>query len=439
MKFAYLGAVLLATMICGQAWAGESSAISAKTATSAVKTGAAKSEVRIWLEKAEAAAAKIEDTKKRETQIEYMVLDCCELHEIDMAHAFEAKLGKELRNEVGLFFVSTLAWHGQPDEAIYEAEMRNNPAAWPVLCCSFANQKDIPRALSLLDKVSEDRRAGVLVCILENQVCLGDQAGAETTAAKLPKIQDLQEQAAKWLAAGRVFQGDKEAKFAPQEMESQLSQIADARVKAGDIKAAERALGLLKDHFLRSQLYAVLAEHHLKFKKKNEFQRAIEESFKEASSIGDPEHNGWGNIQSASAFLTIANLQVKAGQFDAALKTIGLADQAGKEDSKKWQELGVKSGGIFKALGGRKTLIGLLILAGNVDEAVKAATQEDGRLMPEAVRMLAEAFAAHGQAKELAALMESAKSPESECDLCRSAARGVAKKAGVIPMDESWK
>jgi hypothetical protein len=438
MKIIATGAVVLAAMICGQAWAGESSAISARSATKAVAT---KSEAREWLEKAEAVAEKIEEAKARNWALLMTACTCSDLFEVDRAKAIAAKLPEDKKNDILSLIPVSFARAGRMDEAVREAEAVNTPMAWSMVA-GICSRKDVPRALQLLEKVPERNRAWAQGEIVKNQVLQGDLKGAESTIAKM-KDEDSKEQAREWLLAGRFVRdlgapdkGGAGAKIDPATIVHPLSDIACAKGEAGDLKKAEQILAVLKEPFWRSNVHIAIAEYDLKHDQKRGFQRAIDEAFKEATAI---DNHGFEAIQRASAFLDIANLQVKAGQFDAAMKTIGLADQAGKEESKKWHDLGVKSGGIVNALGGKEALIGLLILADKVDEAVKVATQEDGTIMPKAVPLLVEACTAKGNETELAALMKLAKSPEVEYKLCLSAARGAAKKAGVISADESMK
>ncbi len=448
MKLVATGAALLAAMLCGQALAGEPSAVSASSASTASSaTQAAKSEVRAWLEKAEAAAERIEDKKSREWALEMIACSCLDLLEVDKAKEIVAKLPEQERKGILSMIPVPLAKAGRIDEAVREAEEVNTPMAWSMVA-GICSRKDVPRALKLLEKVPEGGRGWAEGEIVKNQVLQGDLQGAARTVAKI-KDDDTRNSAKAWLEAGRLFQNlVSPDKFVAAEQIDQetrewsfhhIAEMAELKVEAGDLKNAEQILSVLKFSHDRSGVHVALAKYYLKQKQTKEYQAAIDEAFKEASKIGDPEHNGWGNIQSAGRFLEIANLQVQAGQFDAAMKSIGLADSNGNAESKQWQNLGVKSGGIFNALGGKTALIGLLIEAGKVDEAVKAAKQDDGTIMPKAVPFLVEAYAAKGNVKEQAELMKLAKSPEVEYKLCLAAARGAAKKSGLIPADDSVK
>jgi tetratricopeptide (TPR) repeat protein len=360
-----------------------------------------------------------------------------ELFEVEKGKEVVAKLPEDERERLLMVIPVPFARAGRIDDAVRESEAVNSPGAWAMVA-GICSRKDVPRALKLLEKVPEKSRDWPI----------GDMKGAASTVAMI-KNEENREMAKTWLVAGRMAQGIgspnkdlPEEKVDHESMEyvyMNLAEMAENNIEAGELKKAEQILGLLKTLPEQARVHVALAKYYLKHKQMKEYQAAIDQAIKETSAIGDPDHNGWGNIQSAGEFLDIANIQVKAGQFDAAMKSIGLADVTGKDESKKWQEQGVKSGGIFNALGGKQALIGLLILADKTDEAVKVATKKDGTMMPEAMPLLAETYAAKGRSKELSALLGTVKRPEVVYKLFIYAAWGAAKKAGLIPTDDERK
>lgn len=417
-----LGLAVTASLILGQAAATEAQA------------GPAKSETRVWLEKAEEAANRIDNTKDGGTlsgpkarALALVAVTYVDLGETNEGKAIATRLPERERRSVLSWVPISLAHAGRFDEAVREAEAVNDPSCLAVVCAVIA-KKDAPRALALADRVPESKRNWVYEQITESRVLAGDLKGAESAADRIKDAKG-KERTSRWLTAGRFVQGGKDgagAAIDPATIEEELCSIAETKSEAGDLKKAEQILTALRQPDCRCGVYISVAELYLKRNQKKEFQEAIGQALKEASAIDDPV---MGALQRVARYVKIAQLQVKAGDFDEAMKTVGMADESGKEETKQWQDLGIESGGVFEGTGGRKTLIGLLLLAGKIDEAVKMATKEDGTLLPDAVPLLVEAYAVRGMSQELAALLKSAQSPEVEVALYLSAARGAAHKA----------
>ena len=110
------------------------------------------------------------------------------------------------------------------------------------------------------------------------------------------------------------------------------------------------------------------------------------------------------------------------------MKSIWLAKTAGKEDSKLFDP--VKGLGVFEALGGNVALIGLLVDAGRLEEARKMATRDDASMMPRAVPLLVEGYAAKGETAKVEELLGPNLSGEAAYYIYVAAAKGASKRAG---------
>jgi hypothetical protein len=328
--------------------------------------------------------------------------------DVDKAKAFVAEFPPESRNGHLLSVAIVLAQTGDFKKAVELIKPGDN--SWGlVLIVRVVAQTDVPEALKLAADLPEPARSSALAEIVLQQVMNGDVDGAALTAKGMapdktpsPEAKDDEEdhpkaEADRWVAAGRLALDESGPGNAPQDegMAGHLSAIAKNWAKAGKLAVARRILKSVTDPGDRSGIYVAMAEYQLTHGSKEEYQQTLDLAMKEAAGI---KGENTGEFYRAVRYTAIAHLQVKTGDFDAAVKTITLARGAGERE-----ELGV-----FKAMGGDAVLVGLLVEAGQMDEAMKKAADKDGRIQPQLVTMLAGAYAAEGNMPKVAELVQSA-------------------------------
>ncbi len=388
-----------------------------------------------WLEKAEAAAQQIDNTERdsfpprpRDFALRMVAVAYLEIGHIDRARAVAAKLPEDDRPEIDAMVPISLAHAGRFDAALREARALNH--GWILsLVAQICAKTDVRRALQIAEEVPNSHRGATYAEIAKQQVLKADVDGARETAAKIQEL-EYKRQARPWLVAGGLVERGGEIRQAAkkhmvkiEEIQRELSAICQAKAKAGQLAAVRRILKALSKPQHRSSAYVALARVHLAGAERQSFQKAVDQALAEVSAIkGGPT----AALARAARYTEIAALQVRAGDIDAAARTIRLAHRSGEEESKAWEPLG-DGMGVFENLGGKLALIGLLMEAGKLEEGRRLATGEDGSVMSQAVPLLVQAYAARGRTGEVEQLLRSVPPGEAEYQVYLAAARGASE------------
>jgi len=387
-------------------------------------------EVIHWLDKAERAAASIEAAPgethpedPREHALMMVAGTCIELGEYERARAIAAKL-PESQADSALYAIPVgLARKGEFDRAVREADSMGMPSSL-ALVAIIAAETDVPKALSIAEKVPEESRDYVRQSIVRDQVLAGNLTTAARIAGTISDEESKQE-ADQWLAAGRLAErgGDLAQAAATanvdlSELGGRLCRILESAAESGDVEKARRILPVLATHDQRARGWTAFAAHALKSGRTDEFRRCIGKALDEVGAIDDPH---MAPFLRATRYTLIAQLQADSGDFDAAAKTIRLADESGREEA----ERGL---GVFQGLGGHAVLISLLVKAGKTDEALKMAKAGDVPLTPLVFPVLAEALVTDGRQQEAEELLNARGAADLEYLLYLAAAEAAAQK-----------
>jgi len=389
----------------------------------------ATSETRQWLDKADEAVRQLASASSGQPQAQgvqdeiMVVATCVDVGELDKARQIAARLSGDWRGYCVAMIAAAVASSGNDEAAISEAEGINPPVwYWIAVLCA---KKSPASALKFAAKVEEPARSYVYAVIAQQQVLAGDLAGAEATVAKIID-KDERQPADLCLAAGKLANvtGDLRkavaaSKVQPDEMWRQLRKVGVAKATAGDIESAARILDALDDNEDRAAVNIAIATYHQTQGNKAACRKAIDAAL--ADTLGIRE-SVTSEFVRAVYYTKIASLQVRAGDLEAGIRTVRMAQASGNAEAEPGKGLGA-----FKALGGNVAIIGLFIEAGKMDEAEKSATKEDGTLMPEILALLVERHAAQGNSVQAARLVDSARSPNDRYKLCLAAARGTAQ------------
>ena len=215
-------------------------------------------------------------------------------------------------------------------------------------------------------------------------------------------------------------------------MSARLISIFHARLKAGKLDSVGRIIEITRTARERVACYQAVASYHLARGRNDKCLQVASNAVAETARIGalradDDVAAMLAPVERAARYTMIAELQIRAGGMDAAVKSIKLAQSSSRKDAKKHSPmLGGK--GIFEAMGGSTALVALLIKAGKIDEATKMVTGKDGTIDPRALTLLALAHGASGKGKSLEELMAGKRGPEIEYNVYLHAAMGAAKK-----------
>jgi len=371
-------------------------------------------------------ARSIEDEQQgisRQFALTMVSVTYAETGDIEKAEAIAAELPEESRKECLRNISMALAWAGDFTRAVDTARSNNSLEA--LLLIAMVRAKTDPQAaVRMIEELPEESRAFAYLKVIEQQVLAGDVVGATATASRITGAED-KKQADYWITAAKIIDaqtGTQQSTETPaknyEEIGGNIAAILEAKAKAGKLPNAEEALKLLVAHELRADVLTAVAEYQIDHGSKEEARQTLQQALAETAVI---ENTVRGTFAKPVCLLAIARLQVKAGDFDAGVKTIQETSASAKAESEKGL-------GVFEHMGGRAALAGLLILADRVDEALKMATHEDGSIDVEVLPTLVAAYAAQGNIQKADELVNSVP-PAARCRLCLTIAEVLMKKS----------
>jgi len=367
-----------------------------------------------WLRKVEEEIAKIQDEQERDGALGYLALDYAEIGLVEQAK----RIARSLQDDYCLISIGAVQAHaGDFVGAVASTkELGGESREFALsIIAGIRAKTDIAGALEIAGKLKKKShsRARAFRWIVIEQAKQGDVKGAE---ASLPEVAEDTEEVFPMIAAAKVVAGRETLQAVARRAETDTAAVAGAalhiarhRLDHGNEKEARRIVGLLSDQKLDSNGYIAQAELLLDLGEKGRFADAIGKALASTKGLEMA-------ISRAVAYMQIAALQVRAGDMEAARKTI--LKQAGPEAEKDPL-------GMFEALGGRKALIALLIKASKPEEAEKLARGPDGGVLPEAAELMAEAMGRQGKTGELGAILLSVKAPVRRAAVLRAFAAGL--------------
>jgi len=416
-----------------------------------------------WLRKAEAAARGIEVTKQhpfrpnpREAALMSVAVRYAEAGHFDHARRVAAELPASEQVLATRFIAVSLAYAGRFDEAVREVKALANPGALNHVAKAVAQtdlarsmeiardlpkswrssfykdvvtrvaQTDLARCTEIARDLPKPWRAPFYENVVIRQVLAGDLDAAKATAARITGNRGNLRTARRYLTAGALVaaEGDIATVAARRGVKIRkvgfaLLAIGKHHAEAGRLDEAARIFKALVTPLHRSSAAMALAECHLKANRTGQAKKLIAQALKDTAAIDDEATNA---MDRASRYLRIARLQIRAGDLDAGARTARLAEASVKAAS----DHGIAAG-LFKALGGKLAIIGLLIEAGHLDEARRMATRADGTLLPAAVATLASGFAAAGRMDDAEAVLGPGPKKEALYRIYLAAAKSVRK------------
>ena len=399
---------------------------SAALAATSDKNEALRAQAQRWIREAESAAGAIEDEKQgmsRQFALTMVAATYAGAGEIEKAKAIAEELPEESREECLRDISMALAWVGDFARAVDTARSINSVDAL-LLIAMIRAKTDPSAAVRMIEELPEESRAFAYLKVIEQQVLAGDVDGATATASRITGAED-KKQADCWITAAKIVDAQTGTQQSTEtraenheEIGRNIAAILEAKAKAGKLPNAEEVLKLLVAHDLRAAVLTAVAEYEIDHGSKEEARQTLRQALAETAAI---ESTAWGTFAKPVRLLAIAQLQVKAGDFDAGVKTIQETSASAKAESEKGL-------GVFEHLGGRAALAGLLILADRVDEALKMATHEDGSIDVDVLPVLVGAYAAQGNTQKADELVNAA-TPAARCRLCLTIAETLMKRA----------
>jgi len=242
-------------------------------------------------------------------------------------------------------------------------------------------------------------------------------AGSVTANDEKPK-------ASAWLIVGNMLGTKLDLKEAArighmkvEQVSSLLADVAEEKAQRGETTAAADIARQLPSSMDQVRVYLAIANRQVADQAKDKARRVLKTILAELDALKPDDSDSLHNLMLATRLAETAHLQVELGDWDGGVETAEKALRASKKDA--------MAEGVFNSLGGRQMLITLALQAGKIDEAVRLATDENGKLLPEAIVMLIQAHAADGNDKAVEKLIGRLDGPAAKCAGYLAAAEGA--------------
>lgn len=397
-----------------------------------VQTVPAGDDISAWLDKAEAAARKLPDesttpgaSSPRAQALETIAKTCLSLQQFDRGRRIAAELPEPRRKIIVRMMPMFLAFAGQYDAAVREAEASGNGSRLGTVA-AIAAKESITKAMEIAARAPEASQSYAYGGIVSEQVLNGDLAGADTTAERV-KEPDKAAESQRWLVAGRIAWAQDIAAAAREcnvplaGIGIELGRILERYLDANNPGRAREILDVLTTPEAQSSAWASFAKYFDAKGQTTELREAISKTLRHTAAISDA-NDIMTPIRRGAHYMLVAALQIKMGDVDEGLKTVRKLQQAQDEDANNL--FGVS---VLKMMSGRAD-VALFAQAGRLDDALKAATDPDGKIDPQSAVRLMEAYAAAGRDKELEQILVRRSSVLDDYQVYLAAANGAWNK-----------
>ncbi len=366
---------------------------------------AGENETPKWLQEAERVAASIDEgqahSERRADALTRVALQYARSGELAKAKALADRLPKKQRTSALTGIAIELTRVSKFSEAIEAARDSGYPYA-EVAVVVIQSRTDPDGAMRRARKLPEPRKSKALGKICKEQVLAGRPKKAADALSGVIDEKRKRE-ASIWLsmalaasAGGDLGDALEDHGLSTALAGHRLVRLLEGSLNRNDLKNAERVLAALTDSHQKASGCIAMAEHHLSRKEKAKFEKYVGAALAEAPKISDPIT---GALARSAIYSRAAQLLVQAEQYDRGVKVMVMGQKALQE-----QEEPVP--GFFDGLGVNKLLVGLMIMAGRIEEAKKTATAPDGTIDAGMVPMLVAAYSKVGDARAAEALIE---------------------------------
>ena len=386
--------------------------------------------VREWLRKAEAAARGIDDEKRRAGALGSLYVTYAEAGDIQGAKAHIAELPgfPESAKAYCLGSIAIVQANGGDIESAVATVGSHHRYLKKV--AAICAKSDVPRAIEIAGVVPEPHRSKAFCEIVKEQVLGDDLEGARETAERIVEEECIKE-ANYWLVAGGVVGGDPNDAAGQVEVgkddfcHTVVQYIAKDKAEAGKIQEAQKILDKMHSPRLRAHVYTAIAKQQLVNGDRSGFDHAIQQALGELAKSEDDVMA----VFSATQYSEIANLQARAGDLQGGVSTIKMACENWRE-SRLWEIFDKGGVEVFGSKDGKWLLYDFLLNAGQSDEVVRMASDDDGTLEPGVKTMLAMQYGGEGKAEKVEELLESVKSQQEKFGIYSYAINGFLYRTG---------
>ena len=381
--------------------------------------------VRGWFDEAELIARGMEDVAERKSALQMVVAVYADCGYFEGARVLADSFASKEKNQCLQFIAVGQAQSGEVEAALATAgsiddlKLRERATRSVATICA---KKDITTALRIAGDIGEPGRSGAYAEIVESQVLAGDLDGAQVTFSGI--VDDEHKAEAKlWIVAGKIAREDdfkaaaEKAGVDLEGVNGLLEDIAEVKLKNGELMQAQKILGQLSVVEARARGYIALAEYQLGQGMKDDFKKSIEQALAETARINDPVMQ---HVCKTANYTQIAGLQIVAGDCDNGLNTLKMARKIIDDEAER-----SLLGDFIGMMGGRKDVCELLYAGGRVEEVEEMAGQADSAMRPYAVATLARNYVCEGKIDKLNELLESARSEREKFDVYMAAIEGV--------------